>query len=202
MRRANHIATTPADRERYREAAYAAARGLSAGTEEEPFRTRRDRDPITLAEAEANLLTSFAFAVGGTLPDVSASRLDGTEESFAAYADQVVLLDFWATWCGPCVKSLPKLRELAESLPAERFEILSISVDEHRDTVAEFQLDEPMPWANWHIGPKSEILKTWVVRGYPTYLLVDADGTVLARTHDFDDDLQVLIERTVNGIAS
>ena len=200
MRQVNDINTTPDDREQYREAAYAAARGLSAGVEEEPFKTRRDRDPITLAEAEANLLNSFSFAVGGSLPDVMASRLDGTEESYSAYSEQVVLLDFWATWCGPCVKSLPKLRELDESLPEARFEILSISVDEKLDTVTEFQVDEPMPWANWHIGPKSDILKTWVVRGYPTYLLVDADGTVLARTHDLNDDLAALIERTVNGI--
>ena len=202
MRQVNDIKTTPGDREQYREAAYAAAHGLSTGVEEEPFKTRRDRDPITLAEAEANLLNSFTFAVGGSLPDVMASRLDGTEESYSAYAEQVVLVDFWATWCGPCVKSLPKLRELDESLPEARFEILSISVDERLDTVTEFQVDEPMPWANWHIGPKSDILKTWVVRGYPTYLLVDADGTVLARTHDLNDDLTALIERTVNGIAS
>lgn len=202
MRQVNDIKTTPDDREKYREAAYAAARGLSDGVEAEPFKTRRDRDPITLAEAEQNLLNSFSFAVGGALPDVMANRLDGTEESYSAYADEVVLLDFWATWCGPCVQSLPKLRELDESLPDERFEILSISVDERLDTVTEFQVDEPMPWANWHIGPKSDILKTWVVRGYPTYLLVDSDGTVLARTHDLNDDLTALIERTVNGMAS
>ena len=202
MRQVNDIKTEPNDREKHREAAYEAAQGLSEGIEDEPFKTRRDRDPITLAEAEANLLNSFAFAVGGSLPDVMANRLDGTEESYSAYADEVVLLDFWATWCGPCVQSLPKLRELDESLPDERFEILSISVDERLDTVTEFQVDEPMPWANWHIGPNSEILKTWVVRGYPTYLLVDADGTVLARTHDLNDDLAALIERTVNGVAS
>ena len=199
MRQVNDLKTAAEDRERYRETAFTLAEGLSTGVEDEPFRTRRDREPITLVEAEKNLLNSFNFAVGGTLPDVTALRLDGIEESYSAYANEVVLLDFWATWCGPCVNSLPKLRELDESLPDERFEILSISVDDQLDTVTEFQVDEPMPWANWHIGPKSEILKTWVIRGYPTYLLVDADGTVRARTHDLDDDLTALIERTVNG---
>ena len=201
MRQVNDIKTASEDREGYRDAAFALAEGLSTGVADEPFRTRRDRDPITLAEAEKNLLNSFKFAVGGTLPDVTAVRLDGAEESYSAYANEVVLLDFWATWCGPCVGSLPKLRELDESLPDDRFEILSISVDDRLDTVTEFQVDEPMPWANWHIGPKSEILRTWVVRGYPTYLLVDADGIVRARTHDLDDDLTALIERTVNGMA-
>ncbi len=202
IRRANDIATGGEDRETYREGAFAAANGLSAGVEEEPFKTRRDRDPITLAEAEKTLLHSFTFAVGGSLPDVTAQRLDGTEENFSAYANQIVLLDFWATWCGPCIASLPKLRELDDKLPDSRFEILSISVDAEIDTVTGFQADEPMPWANWHVGPKSDILKTWVIRGYPTYLLVDAGGTVLARTHELNDDLTALIESTVTGTTS
>ena len=86
-------------------------------------------------------------------------------------------------------------------MPDERFEILSISVDEEPDTVTEFQIDKPMPWANWHIGPNSVILKNWAVGAYPTYLLVDTDGTILARTHHLDDDLTALIKRTVNPAA-
>ena len=120
---------------------------------------------------------------GGTLPAASGERLDGAEETLAAYAGKVVLIDFWATWCAPCVAALPELRDLVEELPRERFAILSISVDAERETVVDFQADQPMPWANWHVGDRSGIAKAWDVRGFPTYILVDEQGTILGRTN-------------------
>ena len=200
MRRADDLATDADARQRYRSEALALAEGLSAGVEDEVFVKSRNskRPPMTVRQAEEDFIYTFNFvSVGGTLPDVVGTRLDGSDASLSEYGDQVVLLDFWATWCPPCVGSLPDLRDLAASMPADRFELLSISVDAERDTVTEFQADEPMPWSNWHIGPDSEILKTWVIRGYPTYLLIDADGRVLARTHKFDEQLVALIEHSV-----
>ena len=91
---------------------------------------------------------------------------------------------------------MPKLRELDEELSADSFEILSISVDEEVETVTEFQAEEPMPWANWHIGPRHEILQTWAVRGYPTYVLVDASGNIAARQHELSEELISLIRST------
>ena len=204
LRLANQVATPAEARETYREQALVIAQGLSAGVEGEELQKRRrfedDGTPIpfqTLAEAERDLLYNLNhLTVGRQLPNVAAKRLDGIEEDFSTFRNQTVLVDFWATWCGPCVKSLPDLRELDEELSADRFEILSISVDEEVDTVAEFQSDEPMPWANWHIGPRHDILKTWAVRGYPTYVLVDASGNIAARQHALDDAFISLIRST------
>ena len=207
LRLANEVSTPSEERERYRGRALAIAEGLSAGVEQEGLVKRRrfddDGTPIpfqTLAEAERDLLYNLNhLTVGRQLPNVAAKRLDGIEEDFSTFRNQTVLIDFWATWCGPCVKSLPDLRELNEELPADRFEILSISVDEEVDTVAEFQSDEPMPWANWHIGPRHDILKTWAVRGYPTYVLVDASGNIAARQHELNEELISLIRRTARA---
>ena len=207
LRLANEVSTESEEREPYREQALALAAGLSAGVEDEELEKRRrfedDGTPVpfqTLAEAERDLLYNLNhLTVGRKLPNVIAKRLDGVEEDFLNFQNQTVLIDFWATWCGPCVKSLPELRELSEELPADRFEILSISVDEEVDTVAEFQGEEPMPWANWHIGPRHQILETWAVRAYPTYVLVDAVGTIAARTHRLDDAFISLIERTARA---
>lgn len=204
LRRANAVSTPSEDREPYRERALSIAKGLSAGVEDAELEKRRrfddDGTPIpfqTLAEAERDLLYNLNhLTVGRKLPSVMAKRLDGVEEDFSALGNQTVLIDFWATWCGPCVKSLPDLRELIAELPKDSFEILSISVDDEVDTVTEFQLEEPMPWANWHIGPRHEILQTWAVRGYPTYVLVDARGNIAARQHELDETFVSLIRST------
>ena len=207
LRLANEVSTPSEEREGYREQALALAQGLSAGVEDEELEKRRrfedDGTPIpfqTLAEAERDLLYNLNhLTVGRKLPNVIAKRLDGVEEDFSNFQNQTVLIDFWATWCGPCIKSLPDLRDLSAELPADRFEILSISVDEEVDTVAEFQGEEPMPWANWHVGPRHQILETWAVRAYPTYVLVDALGNIAARTHRLDDAFISLIERTARA---
>ena len=173
------------DREVMRQRALKAATGLSDGVEEEEFLgVHPDGTPMphTLAEAEADLLRRITYGtVGGTLQDVRGKRIDGVEECLSDYRGRVVLLDFWATWCRPCVAALPKLRELAANLPADRFAIVAISVDEERATVTRFIEDEPMPWTNWHAGEGSEIAWLLQIEEFPTYVLVDEHGKILTR---------------------
>ena len=184
-----------------RQAALDAATGLSAGVEDERFDGYGPASPRvrTFAETEADLIRSIRHGtVGGTLPDWNGTRLDGTEEPLAAYRGQVVLLDFWATWCSPCVDALPELRELVAELPADRFALLAISVDEEPETVTRFMEDEPMPWTNWHAGPRHDIVRTLDVRAFPTYVLVDEQGRILAR-HSGLTFLKSLLRATVEG---
>jgi thiol-disulfide isomerase/thioredoxin len=125
-------------------------------------------------------------------------RLDGAEDSLSAYRGRVVLIDFWATWCRPCVDVLPELRELVAELPADRFTLLAISVDEQLETVTAFREREPMPWTNWHAGIDSDIERAWDVRGFPTYILVDEQGLILARSNGFND-FAAMLEEAVEG---
>ncbi len=181
-----------------REAALGAAEGLSAGVEDEPLLFGMRMGAGTFADAEADLIRSIRHAtVGSVVPELTGSRMDGVEEALSDYRGRVVLLDFWATWCKPCIAALPTLRELAADLPAERFVLLAVSVDAELETAVEFMKEEPMPWANWHVGMTSELTSVLDVSAFPTYILIDEQGRILARTSGLPDDFLALIEETV-----
>ena len=205
MRAANHqFMLSAEDREVQRQRAIEAATRLSAGVEKEKF-LGLHRDPTatpqTLAEAEAELLRSLRHgSVGAVLPNVTGKRLDGAEEHLSDYRGRIVLLDFWATWCGPCVADLPKLRELVARLPADRFAVISISGDEELGTVTRFIQDEPMPWTNWHAGEGSDFERLLRIEGYPSYVLVGEGGKILTHVPSLIPPFASLIEKAVRHL--
>ncbi|MYD98697.1 MAG: TlpA family protein disulfide reductase [Gammaproteobacteria bacterium] len=194
--------TTQEDREATRRSALKWATDLSAGVEEVKLNLRYgpgNRPGVaSLAQAEEQLVHSIQHAtVGGQIPEVAGKGLDGMEEKLSDFAGKTVLVDFWATWCVPCIAGLPDLRRLNADLPADRFATLSISVDEHLETVAEFHKNEPMPWSNWHVGNASDVARILDVRGYPTYLLLDGQGLIRGRSGTLSDRFLSLVRNTV-----
>ncbi len=205
-RLARSINTAPdEERNAFRERALNLAGGLSLGVEDEEFVAKwRDSEgnptTQTVADAERAILSTLRHAtVGGTVSGFAGNRLDGVEQGIADFGGQVVLVDFWATWCGPCIAGLPKLRDLARELPAERFEILSISIDAELDSVVDFQEDEPMPWAQWHVGIGSELARTWQVNAIPAYVLIDGQGKILAKGNALTDDFLAQLTEAVTA---
>ena len=190
-------------RDAFREQALGLATGLSAGVEDVEFVAETidadlRRTTKTLAEAERDLIAAIRHAtVGGTVTDFSGTRIDGVEESIDTYEGRVVLMNFWATWCGPCLAALPQLRELADELPDEHFEILNISIDWSMEWLKNFLEDEPIPWPQWYVGINSDTSRMWQVEAVPVYALIGRDGEILAKTTELTDDLQVLVGNTV-----
>ncbi len=203
MRRINDpFQALPDDWAALRERALAAATGLSAGVEGVPFAANGGTPQAarTFGEAEAELVASIRYAtVGGTLPELTGRRLDGREEPLSAYRGRVLLIDFWATWCVPCIVALPELRALVAHLPADRFALLAVSVDEELAVVTDLMEREPMPWYNWHVGLGSDVERGLAVRGFPTYVLVDQEGVILANGFGPLPRLRCMAERAVAG---
>ena len=194
----------PERREAARQRGIEVATGLGAGVENEEFAGLDESGPFmgsvrTFAQAEASLLYGLRHAtIGGTVAEVTGRRLDGVEDRLSSYAGKVVLVDFWATWCKPCVDVLPELRELVAELPADRFTLLAISVDEEPETVAAFQEREPMPWTNWHVGRAGDMVRNWFVSAFPTYVLIDGQGRILARGW-LDEQFKSLLREAVES---
>ena len=177
---------------------------LAADAQEGLSRIRDHLDPSDpLIEEAQNILEYVAKPVklGEPLSIVKASNLDGVEQSLTDFQGKVVLIDVWATWCGPCIAGIPKLREVAQQFEGTDFTVLSVSADDQVETVKEFLIDEPLPWDHWHIGASSDVHLEWNIRGYPTYMLIDQEGTLLARGYSLTDEMIDLIEQNVKGVS-
>jgi len=130
----------------------------------------------TLAKAAATELISLKIGVDNPVPEIEGTDLDGKKVKLSSYRGKVVLFDFWATWCGPCVAMIPHERDLVEKLKDKPFALLSVNVDDEKSTVAEFLGKDKMPWNHWWDGPKGPVCKMFRIHSYPTLFLIDAKG--------------------------
>src|SRR4051812_25719699 len=76
--------------------------------------------------------------VGSPAPEITVQRMSGKSVSVSSYRGQVLLLDVWASWCGPCKQELPMLDDIAARLRGKGVEVLAVSVDQERDNVVKF----------------------------------------------------------------
>lgn len=107
-------------------------------------------------------------------PDFSLQNLDGEMVTLSDLRGQVVLINFWATWCGPCVEEMPTIDARYRQ---GDFEVLAVDFDEPADVVAEFvrELGISFPIL---LDPGGEIQRLYQVRGYPTTFFVDETGII------------------------
>lgn len=96
---------------------------------------------------------------------------------------QVVIVDFWATWCGPCRKAIPELQELYDKHNDDGLEIVSVSLDKDLDALAKFLDETEMPWIHLAGNDTSDMARNYGVRGIPSMLLVDRKGIVRSQQH-------------------
>jgi thiol-disulfide isomerase/thioredoxin len=114
---------------------------------------------------------------GKTAPEVTLKSADGREVSLASLRGKPVLIDFWATWCLPCVVSLPQMAGIYQQTKGRGLEFFSVDEDQDAKTAADFLAKKNIPWPNVHDG--GEIGKAFNKTGLPLTVLVDAQGKVV-----------------------
>jgi thiol-disulfide isomerase/thioredoxin len=118
------------------------------------------------------------LSIGKKAPEVLSQDLDGKPVKLSDLRGQVVVLDVWATWCGPCKAMIPHQRGLVKRLEGKPFALVSISVDDNKEKVSAFLKKTPMPWTHWWNGPRQGLVVDWDVTSYPTIYVLDHKGVI------------------------
>lgn len=124
-------------------------------------------------------MTRQMNAIGHPL-DVKFTALDGREVDLAKLKGKVVLVDFWATWCGPCVGEVPNVKAAYNKLHSRGFEIVGISLDKDKDALENFVKSKDMPWPQYFDGKgwQNKYAQYCGVESIPAMWLVGRDGLV------------------------
>ncbi len=135
---------------------------------------------LPLATASAANVKATAPAAGRLAPDFTRKGLDGQSIHLAQYRGKVVLLNFWATWCGPCMAEMPKFSEWQTKYAAQGLQVVGISMDDDRAPVDKvyrrLKLSYPVTMGDEHLGEQYG-----GVLGLPISYLIGPDGKVLER---------------------
>ena len=126
-----------------------------------------------------------SLVVGKKIPDFTLPNLDREQIALGELREksEVVLVEFWASWCGPCIEAIPALKDLYSSHQKHGFEIVSISIDDDQESWSEASGEYELPWINLGelAGFDGEVATSYGVTFIPKNYLVDSDGEILAK---------------------
>ncbi len=127
------------------------------------------------------------IAEGHAFPSLEFASLSGEQVNLANFKGKAVLIDFWATWCGPCLRAMPDLIETYSEYHDQGFEIIGISLDKNQSLLEKYMQDKGITWQQYYdgLGWSNKMAKRFGVRGIPHIVLIDKNGAVHFNT-DYD----------------
>lgn len=149
-----------------------------------------------LAEDTISDIDKNNSIIGQTRPEFAMMDIDGNIRNIKDWDGQVVLLNFWATWCPPCRAEMPSMQRAWEQLEKEGILMLGINVGEDEDTIFQFTANYPVEFPLL-MDQDSRVINQWPVRGLPTTFVVSPEGKTTYRAiggREWDDpDLLAMV---------
>jgi thiol-disulfide isomerase/thioredoxin len=147
------------------------------------------------------VLVKPVLGPGDVAPDFTVKKFEGGSLKLSELRGQYVLLDFWATWCGPCVEELPRLQAVHGRFGKDaRFAMVSLSLDSDVQELRDFLRKNKLPWQQVILGDwdEDQVTKSYGFSSIPQILLIDPEGKVVAaglRGDDIEAAVKSVLEK-------
>lgn len=138
---------------------------------------KSSNEQLKVAAAHAVDMATRRLQIVGKPFTVDGVALDGAQFDFTKYKGKVVLVDFWATWCGPCVEELPNVRDNYEKYHDKGFDVIGVNLDQDRGAAKQFLQSEKLPWVTII---NDELVQKCGIEAIPFIVLLDRNGTAVA----------------------
>ncbi len=142
-----------------------------------------ENEPEVAANLKESIDKERSFMMGGVAPDFSQNDPEGTSISLSDLRGKVVLVDFWASWCGPCRRENPNVVRMYEKYKDKGFEILGVSLDRNKEKWLQAIDQDGLEWL--HVsdlkGWQNEVAKQYGVSSVPQTFLLDAEGKIIGK---------------------
>ena len=135
-----------------------------------------------------------ALKTGSPIPHIVYNDPNGNKIDVNSFKGKYMLVDFWASWCGPCRKAIPEIKELYAQYKERGFEVLSVSVDTDMTAWRKAMDEEKMPWTQVVSPDKNKTLNDFMIIGIPTLYLIDKEGRIVDKYTGFSAKLKTRLQ--------
>ncbi|GEP97172.1 TlpA family protein disulfide reductase [Chitinophaga cymbidii] len=139
---------------------------------------------------------------GQPVPSIAYPDAMGKVQGLEKYKGKYVLIDFWASWCGPCRQAIPKVKALYDTYKSKGFDVVSVSIDTNEKAWRKAMEEEKMPWEQLLSDNKDKTMEEFQFGGIPTLYMIDPAGKIMGKYTGFSPEAEagikkILEERTV-----